>query len=124
MTAAALTFPIEGARVRIEVPGADGASAIIRQRDGAPVGTLRLEANGATLTVQSLCIDDEARSFGCGSDAGYELLRAAQAGGFDLLRAWAPPGLGLAVYYWFRMGFRPIFGPGPEGGIWLERRLG
>jgi hypothetical protein len=36
---------------------------------------------------------------------------------------WAPPDLGLAVYFWSRMGLRPLNGPGPDGGIWFERVL-
>lgn len=123
MRIAALVFPLQGERVRLEASAAGGATSIVRLSDGAAVGTLSLETNAARLTIQSLCIDSPARSYGCGSEAAWLLVRAAEASGYELLRAWAPPTLGLAVYFWFRMGFHPLHGEGPEGGIWLERQL-
>jgi len=123
VTPPALVFPLPGERVRLEAFAAGGATSIVRLSDGEPVGTLSLETVGTTLTIQSLCIDAAARSYGCGSEAAWLLVRAAEASGYQLLRAWAPPTHGLAVYFWFRMGFHPLHGEGPEGGIWLERQL-
>ena len=119
----ALPFPLQGPRVRIEPPGDGGVSPIVRLADGVAVGELVLEREGSQLTIRALSIDDAHRSYGCGSETGWLTVRAAEAAGFQLLRAWAPPDLGLAVYFWFRMGFRPVHGEGPEGGIWLERRV-
>ena len=48
------------------------------------------------------------------------LTAACDNAGVPLLRAWAPPHLGLSVYFWIRMGFSPLHGEGPEGG----RRIG
>jgi len=124
MTSPALVFPLLGERVRLEAPVAGGAVVIVRLSDSATVGAVTFEANAATLTIQSLCIDSPARSYGCGSEAAWLLVRAAEASGYQLLRSWAPPTLGLAVYFWFRMGFHPLHGEGPEGGIWLERQVG
>ena len=123
MTPPALVFPLPGERVGIEAPVAGGPAVIVRLSDGAAVGAVSLETNATTLTIQSLCIDSPARSYGCGSEAAWLLVRAAEASGYQLLRAWAPPTHGLAVYFWFRMGFHPLHGEGPEGGIWLERQL-
>jgi hypothetical protein len=82
-----------------------------------------LEREGSRLTIRGLSIEAAHRSYGCGSEAGWLTVRAAEVAGFELLRAWAPPDLGLAVYFWFRMGFRPVHGEGPDGGIWMERRV-
>jgi hypothetical protein len=75
------------------------------------------------LVVESLCIDEALRGYGRGSDAARMLTSMAAARGWRRLRAWAPPDRGLAVYFWVRMGLRPLFGDGPDGGIWFEREL-
>jgi GNAT superfamily N-acetyltransferase len=118
-----IEWPIEGDRVRLERED-DGGVSIVRLRDGERVGHIRIEEQKGSLTIRALCVDEAQRSYGCGSEAGYLVVRAAEAAGFERIRAWAPPNLGLAVYFWFRMGFRPLHGEGPDGGIWLDRRLG
>jgi hypothetical protein len=123
VSALALALPVAGARVRIEAPDGAGTSVITRLRDGAAVGTVALEREGEGLFVRALCIDRAERSYGCGSEVGWLLVRGAAAAGFKSLRAWAAPDLGLSVYFWFRMGLRALPGPGPEGGIWMERRF-
>jgi hypothetical protein len=119
----AIRFPLQGQRVRIDSPDHTGASPIIRLADSERVGHLSLETAATTLIVRELCIDQPHRSYGCGSESGWLIVRAAEAAGYDLVRAWAPPNLGLAVYFWFRMGLHPLHGEGPNKGIWLERRL-
>jgi GNAT superfamily N-acetyltransferase len=118
----ATRFPIAGERVRLELEG-ELAGRLVRASDGAVVGRFALEANAAAITIRALCVDPDYRSYGLGSEAGRLLREAAEAAGFGL-RAWAPPDLGLAVYFWVRMGLRPLHGPGPEGGIWFERSPG
>jgi hypothetical protein len=124
VSALGLGFPLEGERVRLESDRPDSAAVIVRLSDSARVGTIVFETAHTTLTVQSFCIDAAARSYGCGSEAAWLFVRAAKASGYERVRAWAPPTLGLAVYFWFRMGFHPLHGEGPEGGIWLELELG
>jgi hypothetical protein len=123
VTASSIPFPLAGERVRIEAPDPVGACAIVRLADDYPVGRLLLEREAEELTIRSLCIDAAERSYGCGSEAGWLTVNAAAAAGYELVRAWAAPDLGLSVYYWIRMGLRPLHGAGPEGGIWFERRL-
>lgn len=123
MAEALLAFPLEGPRVRIDAPRKDGSSTIVRMSDGESVGHLRLECDGDDLIVRELCIDDGRRSYGCGSEAGWLTVGAGEHRGYRAIRAWAHPELGLSVYYWFRMGLRPVQGEGPDGGIWLERRF-
>jgi GNAT superfamily N-acetyltransferase len=117
-----LALPLNGARVRIPQAEDDDSLAIVRKSDGQVVGRLKLSSDAGVLIVQELCVTEQHRGYGCGSDAGRLLVHAAEAAGFKALRAWAPPDRGLAVYFWFRMGLRPLHGEGPSGGLWLECR--
>ena len=115
-----LVLPQKGERFSLE-RGADGAS-VIRLSDGIAVGKLQLEVGDQALLVRALCIEEPFRSYGAGSEAALLLNRACDAAGVPLVRTWAPPDRGLAVYFWIRMGYRPLHGEGPEGGLWFERR--
>lgn len=95
---------------------------MVRQADGVQVGTLALDVSGDALVVRSLCIDAEYRGYGAGSEAVLLFNELCRTGGVELIRTWAPPDRGLAVYFWIRMGYRPLGGEGPDGGIWFERR--
>lgn len=117
-----LALPLEGLRVRIV--GAAHGLVVRRRDDGERVGTVVVEEQGDVLFVRALCVEEGHRGFGLGSETAHLLRGAAEAAGLVALRAWAPPDRGLAVYFWFRMGLRPLPGEGPEGGIWMERRLG
>jgi hypothetical protein len=117
-----LGLPLIGPRVRLE-PGEAGSVTIL-DGGGARAGTIEIEDEGSSLFVRSLCIDVAMRGFGLGSEAARLLRGAAEDGPWTSVRAWAPPGEGLAVYFWFRMGFRPLHGEGPGGGLLLERRTG
>lgn len=121
-----LSLPIVGERVRIDAKvGAarQGELVIVRRQDGARIGRVVVAGEGHNLVVEALCIEAGERGYGAGSDAAWHLVEAARASGFALVRAWAPADLGLAVFFWIRQGFRPRFGPGPDDGVWLERRL-
>jgi N-acetylglutamate synthase-like GNAT family acetyltransferase len=113
---------LEGSRVRLEATGPD-ASRVVRLADGKAIGVVELEYQGETIFLRSLCVDEAERGYGAGSEAAWLLIDGAAVAGFTLLRAWAPPHLGLAVYFWARMGFHALHGPGPDGGIWFERAL-
>ncbi|GAB4326698.1 MAG: hypothetical protein Kow0010_09930 [Dehalococcoidia bacterium] len=118
-----LGFPRAGAIVRL-VPRDTDTFDIVRLRDVATIGAIELEPlPGNVLFVRSLCIGEPYRSYGAGSEAARMLVESAASAGFKALRAWADPNLGLSVYFWIRMGLRPLHGPGPGGGIWFERRL-
>src|SRR5688572_14066964 len=113
---------LEGPRVSLEAAG-DGEYRILRTIDGAELGRLRLETSDAALVVRSLCVDEAHRGYGAGSGAAALIREAwAQDARWTVLRAHAPQGGGLAVYYWMRMGLRPIPGGGPDGGLLFERR--
>jgi hypothetical protein len=116
-----LSFPLEGPRVGITAtPGEPGAATIHRREDGMAIGSIVLGCDERTLVIERLCIETAYRGYGAGSEAAHLLIDAAAAHGYAIVRAWAPPHLGLAVYFWFRMGLRPLHGPGPNGGLALE----
>ncbi len=108
-------------RVRLE-PTPTGFT-IIRLSDETAVGAAIIEYDAEGPWIASLCIDAPHRGYGAGSEAAWRLTRHYTDAGTPRLRAWAPPDVGLAVYFWSRMGFRPLHGPGPHGGIWFERSL-
>lgn len=112
---------VEGERVRLEWH--EGRIVILRRDSRETVGSVEVEPEGPVLFARALCIEEELRGYGLGSEAAHLIRRAAESAGFAALRAWAPPDRGLAVYFWFRMGLRPLHGEGPEGGIWMERPL-
>ncbi|MEX0784549.1 MAG: hypothetical protein WD557_18080 [Dehalococcoidia bacterium] len=111
---------LAGPRVCLEAAG--GAEyRVVRVVDRVELGRVALEEADGALVVRALCIDEAHRGYGAGSGAAA-LLREAWAadGRWRVLRAYAPQGAGLAVYYWMRMGLRPV-GTGLEGGLVLER---
>jgi hypothetical protein len=112
---------LEGVRVTLQAQS-DGEYQIVRTADGVVLGRVRLVEEGDALLVPELCIDEAHRGYGAGSGAAA-LIRDSWAAGrrWRTLRAWAPANGGLAVYYWMRMGLRPVPGEGPEGGLWFER---
>jgi ribosomal protein S18 acetylase RimI-like enzyme len=114
-----LSLPVATGRHRLEQ--AEHGIRIIRLSDSRAVGDVVVEMAGGVIDVVSVCIDEDARGYGAGTDA-VRLLLAAASSGCRLATASAPPGNGLAVYFWSRMGFRPRFGKGPRG-LRFEREL-
>ena len=136
---------LEGPRVRLEADGPD-EYRVFRILDGLAIGRMALEEQhpaltpgpppaaageesrppgaGSALFVREMCIDRAHRGFGAGSAAATLVREAAEAAGrWRWLRAWAPADAGLAVYYWMRMGLRPVPGGGPDGGLLFEREI-
>jgi hypothetical protein len=112
-----------GERVAL-VPTPPDRLLVVRATDTHPLGELEVRSGGpAELVAWRLCIDERSRGYGAGSEAILLLSGAAAAAGWERLRARAHPAFGLSVYFWIRMGFRPLHGDGPEGGIWFERAL-
>jgi hypothetical protein len=114
-----LSFPVAGELIRLE---REGPLVAVHRISGERVGEMAVELLEDGLFVRSLCIDEAQRSYGAGSEAALLFNRACEAAHVPLVRTWAPPDRGLAVYFWIRMGFRPLHGEGPEGGLWFERR--
>jgi len=114
---------IRGERVALEPAGLDSL-AIVRLQDGCRVGRLEVLPGGpGELIAWELCIHEAERGYGAGSEAARLFALAARQADWTRLRARAHPQFGLSVYFWMRMGFRPLHGEGPEGGIWFVRQL-
>ena len=86
------------------------------------IGEVAVDLAGEVPFIERLCIDEGARGYGAGSATATALLRSL-ARRYPVVRTWAPPDRGLAVYFWVRMGFRPVPGEGPNGGLWFEQVL-
>lgn len=123
-TARPLPERITGERVSLRrVEDGDVTRYEVRRRGrrGA-VGEVAVDLTREVPFIERLCIDEEARGYGAGSGAATALLRALGRR-YPAVRTWAPPDRGLAVYFWVRMGFRPVAGEGPNGGLWFEQEL-
>lgn len=115
---------LEGGRVRLEAASGEGEYAVLRAVGGERVGRVVLEEEGDSLVVRELVIDAGHRGFGAGSGAAALVREAAEGDGrWRVLRACAPAEAGLAVYFWMRMGLRPVGGAATSGGLMFERIL-
>ena len=112
--------PLHGKRVAVEPAERAGRLVIRRLIDGEAVGCAEWQLREGTLHIASLAIEEAHRGFGAGSEAARLVVEGALERA-ERVTAWAPKHLGLAVYFWFRMGFRPVPGEGPDGGLLFER---
>ncbi len=119
------TESLTGERACIELSWnhAGATGRVLRMADGVAAGRVELRAAGDELFIARLEVDPAFRGYGLGSESARLLRQRAETGHWRTLRAWAPPHLGLSVYFWNRMGLRPLHGEGPDGGIWFERVL-
>ncbi len=114
---------ITGNWVALRQVAGDGVRYEVRRKGKRDViGEVAIDLSGEVPFIERLCIDEEARGYGAGSGAATALLRSL-ARRYAVVRTWAPPDRGLAVYFWVRMGFRPVHGEGPDGGLWFEQVL-
>ncbi len=112
----------EGTRVSLKSEGRQ--AGIIDNETGTVIGRVVVAAGpGDLIEIESLSIDEPHRGRGAGSEAFRLLLSSLGGGQWRTLRASAPAGMGLAAYFWMRMGFRPLFGAREERRLVFERRL-
>ena len=128
----------EWSQADLEAAVADGTGVLIGDAAGAAIGVavVRLEAPSAGSAVISFLAIDPGRRFrGLGGEAGLALDAQLRNKGFQRVYAPVPDGRGLAVYFWLRLGFRPLLqgeSPGavvglkqePMRGIWMLRGPG
>jgi hypothetical protein len=118
--------------------------AALREHDGVliadvesrPIGiavVFRGMPDSRSATIPFLAMDPGRRFRGLGGEAGIALdLQLRKGAGFDRVYAPVPEGRGLAVYFWLRLGFRPLsFAESPNAplgltgdskpGIWMVR---
>jgi GNAT superfamily N-acetyltransferase len=119
----------------IEAAVTGGNGVLISDRDDVAIGVAVVlldapQAGGATLPF--LAIDPARRFRGLGGEAGLALDAYLRSQGVEKMYAQVPDGRGLAVYFWLRLGFRPLLLPESPGpliglssepvrGIWMLR---
>jgi hypothetical protein len=108
---------------------------LISDAEETPIGMAVVLPNAPSpgcASVPLIAIDPVRRFRGLGGEAGIALDRHLRASGFEKVYAPIPDGRGLAVYFWLRLGFRPLttpHSPGPllglsdesKPGIWMLR---
>lgn len=115
---------------------ASGEASLISDASGEPIGAavaLIDRPQTGDASVPFIAIDPSRRFRGLGGEAGLMLERHLRAHrGVRRLFACVPDGRGLAVYFWLRLGYRPLQtseSPGPliglagtsPPGIWMLR---
>ncbi len=125
----------EWTRAELEAAVSAGNGVLVTDTEGSAIGVavvLRDLPEPGAATVAFLAIAPERRFRGLGGEAGLALDAALRADGFTGVYATVPDGRGLAVYFWLRLGFRPLTtldSPGalmglsdqPVRGIWMLR---
>jgi GNAT superfamily N-acetyltransferase len=113
----------------------DHEGILISDAGGAPIGMAAVFRDWPAehdATIAFLTIDPARRFRGLGGEAGIELERHLRTLGYERVYAPVPEGRGLAVYFWLRLGFRPLNrGESPKAplgltsdskpGIWMLR---
>jgi GNAT superfamily N-acetyltransferase len=89
----------------------DHEGVLISDADGVRIGMAVIfrdwPAPGAA-TIAFLTVEPDRRFRGLGGEAGIELERNLRRLGYDRIYAPVPEGRGLGVYFWLRLGFRPL----------------
>ena len=85
---------------------------LIADADGASIGIAVVFCDSPAprhATIAFLTVDPARRFRGLGGEAGIELERQLREHrGYERVYAPVPEGRGLAVYFWLRLGFRPL----------------
>lgn len=87
--------------------GAEGARPLLIALRGRAIGIIRCLAGDRELTISELAMAPVQRNLGYGAEAIYAL--EAQYGTLTRARALVPRANGLAIYFWLRVGYRPLF---------------
>ena len=95
---------------------------IVSKKNDSKLGNIFVKFENGTPIISSICVADPDRGYGIGTDT-ILLFLSKLAQSYENVKAFAPPELGLAAFFWVRMGFRPCFGKAPAGGLWFERNL-
>ena len=97
-----------------------GRGVLISDSDGAGIGVavvLKDVPETGCATLPFLAIDPVRRFRGLGGEAGLALDAKLRGEGMAKVYAPVPDGRGLAVYFWLRLGFRPLTTPESPGSL-------
>jgi len=84
---------------------------LISDADGTPIGMAAVFCGWPApreATIAFLTVDPTRRFRGLGGEAGIEIERHLRRQGYQRVYAPVPEARGLAVYFWLRLGFRPV----------------
>ncbi|MXY80322.1 MAG: GNAT family N-acetyltransferase [Chloroflexi bacterium] len=91
-----------------------------------PVGACAARVEEDALVWTWLAVEAEWRGYGYGGAAVPIVERAARRLGATSGRALVPASNGIALYFWLRLGYRPLAGAAwakPREGTWMGRAL-
>jgi ribosomal protein S18 acetylase RimI-like enzyme len=86
--------------------GSSGGTPSLFAVDGLPVGLLSYTTEGGKLSIFELATAPAYRDRGLGSEAVFTLEALSRA---HESAAYFPITNGLAIYFWLRVGYRPLF---------------
>jgi hypothetical protein len=113
----------EWTRIHFEAALVHADGVLISDTAGEPIGLAVVRAESPApgcASIPLITIEPRRRFRGLGGEAGIALSQALQEQGFASVYAPVPDGRGLAVYFWLRLGFRPLLAgesPGPVTGL-------
>jgi GNAT superfamily N-acetyltransferase len=93
-------------------------------RERRTVGALAARQEGEWLVWSWLAVDETLRAYGYGGAAVPIVERAAQRAGLVGARVLVPASNGVALYFWLRLGYRPLAKGSwrrPYEGTWMVR---
>jgi hypothetical protein len=96
-------------RVGLRLPSdGKGGRVVVMDRGGTDIGWVDCEASDGWLHVRWIELGIEWRRHGLAAEA-VQLLEAeaSKRWGLRTARAEVPVGVGLALYFWLRLGYRP-----------------
>lgn len=91
-----------------------------------PLGACAARIDGRELCWTWLAVDEAWRAYGFGGAAVPVIERAAARQGIASGRVLVPARNGIALYFWLRLGYRPITDPPweqPYPGTWMRRDI-
>jgi ribosomal protein S18 acetylase RimI-like enzyme len=112
-----------------------GKCLVLRDEAGEPIGAVvgkRDHPAGGFASIPFIAVAPTRRFSGLGGEAAIAIERRLRAAGVERVFAPVPDGRGLAVYFWLRLGYRPLLreeAPWPltslsdvaPEGIWMVR---
>ncbi len=121
-----------GCALAERIEAGDGVYELRVRIDGAPmtVGALAVRVEQRDLVWTWLAVAEAQRAFGFGGAAVPLIERQAAKSGSTFARVRVPATNGVALYFWLRLGYRPLASgswPAPGGaqaGTWMVRELG
>jgi hypothetical protein len=124
-------LPAAATSVTYDLPTDNKHERAIIERDGVPAGIViwrrRTRPRNAAI-IELIATPPEQARCGSGMQAAALLEAQLRADGTRTLFAPASAVHGIAMYFWIRLGYRPLLRPewpcGCEGVAWLRRDLG